>query len=187
MSSYVTSSDSSIDALIKSAKVLIVDDEYYTRKVVRTLLTAAGIADVHDAADGSSGLDAIRALAPDVVLLDWEMPGMDGSEFMRAVRSPNSFPYPNVPIIMLTCHGERSHVLEAMRLGVHEFLLKPVSSSALVARIVHVLSNPRRMVRRGNYYGPEPRTGAAYKVAGESYNPDADELTGHSPINRYLH
>ena len=138
-----------LEELVKPAKVLIVDDEFYTRKAIRTLLTLVGIGNVHDAADGESGLEAIAALAPDVVLLDWEMPGIDGAEFTRRVRSPKSFPYPDVPIIMLTGHGERSRVLEAIRLGVHDFLLKPVSSKALFNRIEAVLSKPRPMVRGG--------------------------------------
>src|SRR5437870_4339833 len=121
----------SIAPPVKAAKVLIVDDEYYTRKVIRTLLLAVGVSNIHDAADGPSGLEAIRTYAPDVVILDWEMPGMDGPLFMRIVRSPDTFPYPAVPIIMVTGHGQRSRVLQAMRVGVHEFLLKPVSSSAL--------------------------------------------------------
>jgi two-component system chemotaxis response regulator CheY len=152
-----------LEELIKSTKILIVDDEYYTRKVIRTLLLSVGVSNIHDASDGASGLDAIRALAPDLVILDWEMPGMDGAEFVRRVRSPNSFPHPGVPIIMLTGHGERGRVLEAVRLGVHEFLLKPVSSKALLARMVSVLSKPRTMVKRGDYYGPEPRKLASYK------------------------
>jgi CheY-like chemotaxis protein len=174
-----------IDALIKPAKVLIVDDEYYTRKVIRTLLMAVGVVHIHDAVDGPSGLDAIKSIAPDVVLLDWEMPGMDGAEFTRRVRQPSTFPYPNVPIIMLTGHGERSRVLEAMRLGVHEFLLKPVSSSALLARIVSVLSKPRAMVRRGDYYGPEPRKLSAFKQQDiESYDLTAEQVVDTKPSNR---
>jgi two-component system, chemotaxis family, chemotaxis protein CheY len=181
---YVTQADPRIDALIKSARVLIVDHEYYTRKVLRALLLSVGIVDIHDAAAGPSGLEAIRTLAPHIVLLDWEMPGMDGAEFTRRVRLPNSFPYPNVPIIMLAGHGEHSHVPEAMRLGVHEFLLKPVSSGALLERIVSVLSKPRPMVRGGDYYGPERRRRAAYKADAESYNQDTEQLTGQPPIRR---
>jgi len=184
---YITQSNPRIDALIKSAKVLIIDHEYYTRKVVRALLLSVGIVHIDDAADGPGGLEAIRTLAPDIVLLDWEMPGMDGAEVMRCVRSPNTFPYPNVPIIMLTSHDERSHVLEAMRLGVHEFLLKPVSSGALLERVVSVLSKPRPMVRRGDNYGPEPRQRAAYKADAESYNRSTEQLTGQPPTHRYFH
>jgi CheY-like chemotaxis protein len=159
-----------VKAMMEQIKVLIVDDEYYTRKVIRTLLLAMGCTKIHEANDGASGLEAIRLLEPDVVLLDWEMPRIDGPEFVRRVRSPGTFPLPNVPIIMLTGHGERSRVLEAVRLGVHEFLLKPVSSSSLQGRIVSVLTKPRAMVKRGDYYGPEPRKLASYKPEADSYN-----------------
>jgi CheY-like chemotaxis protein len=133
------------------------------RKVTRSLLQAIGVTNIHDANDGRSGLEAVCTLAPDVVILDWEMPGLNGPEFMRRARSPQDFPLPDVPVIMLTGYGERSRVVEAVRLGVNEFLLKPVSSKALLARLVAVLTNPRQMVRRGDYYGPEPRRLSSYK------------------------
>ena len=163
-----------VKTMMGRIKVLIVDDEYYTRKVIRTLLLAMGCTKLHEATDGASGLDAIRALGPDIVLLDWEMPGIDGAAFVRRVRSPGTFPLPHVPIIMLTGHGERSRVLEAVRLGVHEFLLKPVSSAALQARMLSVLTKPRSMVKRGDYYGPEPRKLASYKPEADSYKPEAE-------------
>jgi two-component system chemotaxis response regulator CheY len=164
-------------------KVLIVDDEHYTRKVIRTLLSSIGCTKIHEATDGAHGLDAIRAICPDIVLLDWEMPGIDGAAFVRRVRSPETFPFANVPIIMLTGHGERSRVLEAVRLGVHEFLLKPVSSSALQARILSVLTKPRTMVKRGEYYGPEPRKLASYKPEAESYHARPSEAVDRLPSN----
>jgi DNA-binding response OmpR family regulator len=138
-------------------KVLIVDDEHYMRKVVRTLLMSIGVREIFEAPDGLSGLDAIRTIDPDVVILDWEMPGLDGPGFLRLVRSPDSFPFPDVPVIMLTGHGERSRVVKAVQVGVNEFLLKPVSSKALHDRLAAVLANPRPVVRRGDYYGPLPR------------------------------
>ncbi len=139
-------------------KVLVVDDEHYMRKVVRTLLMSIGVRTVYEAADGITGLDTIRTMSPDVVIVDWQMPGLDGRGFVRMVRSPDTFPYPDIPIIMLTGHAERSRVIEAMQSGVHEFLLKPVSSKALADRLSAVLNNPRKLVRNGTYYGPEPRT-----------------------------
>ena len=91
------------------------------------------------------------------------MPSPNGPEFVRTVRSPGNFPHPDVPIIMLTGHSERSRVIEAMQLGVNEYLLKPVSTTALLARVVSVLSSPRRMMKRGDYYGPEPRKTSSYR------------------------
>jgi DNA-binding response OmpR family regulator len=70
-----------------------------------------------------------------------------------------------VPIIMLTGHGERWRVVEAMRLGVNEFLKKPVSAQALLDRMVSILAKPRAMVQMGDYYGPEPRRTYAEPVA----------------------
>jgi two-component system, chemotaxis family, chemotaxis protein CheY len=148
---------------IEALKVLIVDDEHTMRKVTRSLLQVIGVRNIHEASDGRSGLEAISRVAPDVVILDWQMPSPNGPEFMRRVRSPGNFPLPDVPIIMLTAYGERSHVLEAVRLGVNEFLLKPVSSKALLARVVSILTKPRRMVKKGDYYGPEPRLLSTYK------------------------
>ncbi len=153
---------------LQALKVLVVDDEHTMRKVTRSLLQAIGIKDIHEAPDGRRGLEEIATLAPDIVILDWEMPTLNGPDFMRYVRSPGHFPYPAVPVIMLTAYGERSRVVEAVQLGVNEYLLKPVSSQALLARLVAIIAKPRRMVKKGNYYGPEPRVMSTYKPENDS-------------------
>lgn len=150
-----------IQELVRSTRVLVVDDDYYMRKVIRSLLQANGIRTYYDAPDGVSGLESIIALNPDVVILDWHMPDINGGEFMRIVRSPLTFPVPAVPIIMLTGHVERERVIEAVRLGVNEFLCKPVSAKSIYERIVAIRAKPREMVRIGDYYGPAPRKVAA--------------------------
>jgi CheY-like chemotaxis protein len=142
---------------LAAIRILVVDDEHYMRKVVRTMLMGLGVRDILEAPDGPTGLELIRSATPDVVILDWQMPGLDGNAFVRIVRSPDTFPYPDVPIIMLTGHGERSRVIEAMQIGVNEFLLKPVSSKSLQDRLISVLANPRPLIRSGGYYVPAPR------------------------------
>jgi two-component system, chemotaxis family, chemotaxis protein CheY len=161
--------DDKIATLLGARKILVIDDEHYTRKVIKTLLITMGVRNIQEAPDGYAGLEIIPTFAPHIVLCDWEMPGMDGPSFVRAVRSPETFPYPDVPIIMLTAHGERSRVVEASRLGIHEYLLKPVSSQALQARLLSVITHPRKMVRRGDYYGPEPRKPSTIKPQDEGY------------------
>lgn len=146
-----------VEKLVQSIEVLVVDDNQYMRKVVRNLLVNLGVKSIHEAGDGIAGLEAIRTYAPDLVILDWEMPLLNGAELVRIVRSPGVFPVPDVPIIMLTGHGERWRVVEAGRLGINEFLKKPVSGKALLDRMVSILAKPRAMVRMGDYYGPEPR------------------------------
>ena len=138
-------------AIFANAKVLWVDDEHYMRKVVRT---------IYEAADGPAGIETIRSMAPDVVILDRGMPGLDGTSFVRMVRSPLTFPLPDVPIITLSGYGERTRVIEAIQAGINEFLLKPVSFKSLQDRLVSVLPNPP-MVQTNDYYGPAPRKMAA--------------------------
>ena len=153
----LSTSTSTVEKFAQSIDVLIVDDNQFMRKLIRNLLVNIGVKSIHEAGDGIGGLEAIRSLSPDVVLLDWEMPFLNGAELVRIVRSPGVFPLPNVPIIMLSGHCERWRVVEAMRLGVNEYLRKPISAKALFDRFVAILARPRPMVQLGNYYGPEPR------------------------------
>jgi len=146
-----------IENLVQTLCVLVVDDNQYMRKMIRNLLVNCGIKDIYEAADGIAALDSIRTVAPDVVILDWEMPMLSGPELVRIVRSPGVFPMPDIPIIILTGHCERWRVVEAVRLGVNEYLTKPVSAKALYDRIVSITMQPRPVVQLGDYYGPEPR------------------------------
>jgi two-component system, chemotaxis family, chemotaxis protein CheY len=136
---------------IQALCVLVVDDNQYMRKTIRNLLVNCGVKDIYEAGDGITALDTLRTVGPDVVLLDWEMPLLNGAELVRIVRSPGVFPMPDVPIIMLW------RVLEAARLGVNEYLIKPVSAKAIYDRLVSITLQPRPTVRLGDYYGPEPR------------------------------
>jgi two-component system, chemotaxis family, chemotaxis protein CheY len=142
---------------VRQLDVLVVDDNPFMRKIVRSLLVNIGVKSVTEASDGIEGLDAIRTTAPDVVILDWEMPLLNGPEFVRIVRSPGVFPTPDIPIIMLSGHGEKWRVIEAVRLGVNEFLCKPVSTKALLERLISIIAKPRASIQLGEYYGPEPR------------------------------
>lgn len=154
--------------LVQALSVLVVDDNQYMRKMVRNLLVNCGIKEIYEAADGIAALDSIRTMAPDVVILDWEMPLLSGAELVRIVRSPGVFPMPDIPIIMLTGHCERWRVVEAVRLGVNEYLTKPVSAKAIYDRLVSIMAQPRPVVQLGDYYGPEPR-----KLLAESLDDDA--------------
>jgi two-component system, chemotaxis family, chemotaxis protein CheY len=155
MSSKLSKKD--VADLIASLCVLVVDDNQYMRKMIRNLLVNCGVKDIYEAPDGISALDTIRTVGPDVVILDWEMPLLNGAELVRIVRSPGVFPMPDVPIIMLSGHGERWRVVEAVRLGINEYLVKPVSAKALYDRLVSIMTQPRPAVQVGDYYGPEPR------------------------------
>jgi two-component system chemotaxis response regulator CheY len=171
-------SKSEVDARVQSLRVLVVDDSQFMRKIVRNLLLSIGVKEVYEAGDGIDALDAIRAIGPDVVVLDWELPLLDGAELVRIVRSPGVFPTPDLPIIMLSAFGEQWRVIEAARLGVNEFLVKPVSAKSLYDRLVSILVKPRPNVQVGRYYGPEPRRNLAAPIRRRKAGPSSGNGSG---------
>jgi len=154
-----------IEKMIQGLNILIVDDNAYMRRLTRTMLTNLGAKSVLEAADGLAALEAIRTCDPDVMLLDWDMPVLNGIEVLRIVRSPGVFPRPNLPVIMLTTRAQRAQIREALRAGANEFLLKPTSPKALCDRLTSIMFNPRPMVKLGNYYVPQPRRMSASRDA----------------------
>jgi two-component system alkaline phosphatase synthesis response regulator PhoP len=113
--------------------VLVVEDEPKILQVVRDYLVDAGFA-VTTAADGPAALASARAVAPDLVVLDLGLPGMDGIDVARELhrRSP-------VPIIMLTARGAEVDRVLGLELGADDYLVKPFSPRELVARVRAVL------------------------------------------------
>lgn len=155
--------------LVQRLHVLVVDDNQFMRVIVRNLLNTIGVKNISEAADGIAALDRIRESTPDVVILDWEMPLLNGPELVRIVRSPGVFPTPDLPIIMLSAHGEEWRIIELVKLGVNEFLCKPVSAKALFERLISILLKPRASVQVGKYYGPLPRMPApAAEIPGKT-------------------
>ena len=149
--------DKSLETLIQGLDILIVDGNSFMRRVTRMMLMNLGARSVTEAADGLTALDMIRDNDPDVVMLEWDIPLLDGMELMRIVRSPGVFPRPNIPIIMLTERAHRSSVHAALEAGAHEYLVKPTSPKALRDRLMSIVAKPREMIQLGENYVPEPR------------------------------
>src|SRR3954462_5424189 len=110
---------------IQALKVLVIDDEHYMRKVTRTILTAIGVKTILEAPDAMAGLELARTQLPHLLIIDWEMPVIDGAQLVRMIRTPGEFPAPDVPIIMRGAHSAFWGVVEAARSGANEFVRKP--------------------------------------------------------------
>jgi DNA-binding response OmpR family regulator len=114
-------------------RILVVEDEDNIREVVRRYLQREGF-EVREAADGYGALDAIAEQAPDLVVLDLMLPGIDGLSLTRQLRQRS-----DVPIIMLTARGEPSDRVRGLDLGADDYVAKPFSPRELVSRIHAVL------------------------------------------------
>lgn len=147
-------------------RVLVVDDNQHMRKLVVAVLQAIGVRDFHEAPDAEHAWAHLKETNPDVVILDWQMSGMTGLEFVRLLRSSPRSPNPFVPVIMLTGHTHIDHVRQARDAGVNEFLAKPVAVKAIISRLINVIEYPRPYIRCKNYFGPCRRRRAVTAYTG---------------------
>jgi two-component system chemotaxis response regulator CheY len=117
-------------------KILLVDDSTTMRNIQRKVLTGLGHTQIAEAADGLQGLAAFNADRPDLILINWNMPNMDGITLVRKIRETDK----NVLLIMVTTEAERTRVIEAIKAGVNNYVVKPFTPAVLIGKIEHTLA-----------------------------------------------
>jgi len=116
-------------------KALVVDDSAVMRKVLIGALSRADITDVDQAADGKEAVEATNATDYDLVLMDWNMPNMLGIEALKAIRANGK----TVPIVMVTTEAEKGRVIEALKAGANNYIIKPFQADVIVAKVKQTL------------------------------------------------
>jgi len=114
---------------------LVVDDSRVVRKVARRILEANGFT-VTEAGDGQQALDACRSRLPDCVLLDWNMPVMDGLTFLKALR--REFGPENPTVVFCTTENDMNHIEAAIQGGAQEYIMKPFDEDILTGKFQQV-------------------------------------------------
>ncbi len=114
---------------------LVVDDSKVVRKVARKMLESHGFA-VDEAEDGQQALDACRRKIPDMVLLDWNMPVMDGLTCVKLIRKEFGTDKPIV--VFCTTHNDFKFIEEAMQAGANEYVMKPFDEDILQSKLMQV-------------------------------------------------
>lgn len=133
------------------AQILVVDDDAMSRRVLAQLLMAAGYK-CRVSKDGSEALEEIRATPPSVLLLDFDMPGLNGAQVLERLRSDKDPTVAQIPTIMLTAHGSEESEVSCLQAGADDFVTKPVNAAVLQARIESQLRlrSMRRQLERQN-------------------------------------
>ncbi len=108
-------------------RVLVVDDSKTMRNIVKGVLGTIGATAVEEASDGQDALSRVDAFNPDLILLDWNMPVMDGITFVKSYRGAKK----TTPIIMVTTEAEKTRVIEAIQAGVNNYAVKPFTPESL--------------------------------------------------------
>lgn len=148
-------------------RFLVVDDNAFMRRILRTILYSFGTREVFDAEDGITAFEAFKDNSPDIMLVDWEMPNLDGIGLTKLLRDPIESANPFVPVIMISSHSERTRIATARDAGVTEFLAKPISPQDLYDRIHNVVAHPRKFIRTEKFFGPDRRRGVKNVWRGE--------------------
>ena len=116
-------------------KILLVDDSKTMRKIQKSVLSQLGYTEIEEACDGQDALSKIGAFEPELLLVDWNMPNMDGLTFVKKFRQNDK----TTPIIMVTTETERARVVEAIKAGVNNYVVKPFTPDLLSQRIKETL------------------------------------------------
>ncbi len=122
----------------KDMKVLIVDDFATMRRIVRNLLLELGFSDIEEADDGKTALPILKRGRVDFLVTDWNMPGMDGLDLVRHVRSSPDLK--GIPILMVTAEAKKSQIIEAAQAGINGYIVKPFTASTLNEKIERIFA-----------------------------------------------
>ncbi len=112
-------------------KVLLVDDSRTIRNIQKRTFAQLGYGDVMEAGDGVEALQQIGETRPDLVLIDWNMPNMDGITLVRKIRETDK----SLPLIMCTTEAEKSRVIEAIQAGLNNYIFKPFTPDSLKEKV----------------------------------------------------
>ena len=117
-------------------KVMLIDDSKTMRNIQKSVLKQLGFNELEEACDGQDALSKINAFKPDLVLVDWNMPVMDGLTFVKTYRQQDKA----TPMIMVTTEAEKARVIEAIKAGVNNYVVKPFTPDLLGKRINETLA-----------------------------------------------
>jgi two-component system chemotaxis response regulator CheY len=114
-------------------RALVIDDSAVTRGIIKQILSPLGF-EVFEAGDGREGLDRVRDIgALDLILLDWNMPGMDGIEFLRILRARTALA--GLPVMMVSSNNEAANIAASLDAGANEYIMKPFTEDVIRAKL----------------------------------------------------
>jgi len=119
-----------------SKKILVVDDFPSVRRLLLTALKKIGFSDIHLSEDGATALDALNRKKFDLILADWNMPGIDGMALLKTIRSKDKFK--DIPFMMVTAETTKENVIQAIEAGANSYIVKPFTFEALEAKISRI-------------------------------------------------
>ncbi len=119
--------------LDKNMKVLVVDDFSTMRRIVKNLLRDLGFTNIQEADDGSTALPMLQGGDFDFVVTDWNMPGMQGIDLLKAIRADASLSH--IPVLLITAEAKKEQIVMAAQAGVNGYIVKPFTAATLKTKL----------------------------------------------------
>jgi len=119
--------------LDKSMKILVVDDFSTIRRIIKNLLKDLGFSNIQEADDGSTALPMLQQGDFDFVVTDWNMPGMQGIDLLRAIRADDKLKH--LPVLMVTAEAKKEQIVAAAQAGVNRYVVKPFTAATLKEKL----------------------------------------------------
>ena len=113
--------------------VLVVDDASAMRRIIRGLLKELGFKNIREAENGQTALEELKRKKSDFVVSDWNMPVMNGIDLLRAIRSDDALK--SVPVLMVTAEAKQENIIEAVKAGVSNYIVKPFNAQTLQEKL----------------------------------------------------
>ena len=120
----------------KGIRILIVDDFSTMRRIVKNLLNDLGFTNTAEADDGTTALVELQKAKFDLVVTDWNMPGMPGIDLLKAIRADATLA--KIPVLMVTAESKREQIIEAAQAGVNDYIIKPFTASTLEDKLTKI-------------------------------------------------
>ncbi|MFT6419122.1 MAG: two-component system chemotaxis response regulator CheY [Cognaticolwellia sp.] len=120
-------------ALDKNMKVLVVDDFSTMRRIIKNLLRDLGFTNISEADDGNTALPMLKDGNFEFVVTDWNMPGMQGIDLLRAIRADSNLSH--IPVLMVTAEAKKEQIIMAAQAGVNGYIVKPFTAATLNAKL----------------------------------------------------
>nr|WP_108649746.1 chemotaxis response regulator CheY [Dongshaea marina] len=117
----------------KNMKILVVDDFSTMRRIIKNLLRDLGFNNTHEADDGSTALPMLKGGDYEFVVTDWNMPGMQGIDLLKAIRADDDLKH--LPVLMVTAEAKREQIIEAAQAGVNGYIVKPFTAATLKEKL----------------------------------------------------
>ncbi|MCC6347486.1 MAG: chemotaxis response regulator CheY [Nitrospirales bacterium] len=130
-----------------SLRVLVVDDFPTMRRIVKNLLKQLGFENIDEAEDGAQALGKLKGGSYGLVVSDWNMPNMEGIELLRNVRQEQP-PLKDIPFLMVTAEAEKEKVIEAIKAGVDNYIVKPFTAEILKEKLEKI-ADKKKSLREG--------------------------------------